>query len=413
MKTNTQLIHGAAEHHPFGAVAEPVYRSSTFGFESVEESATRAAGIFGGQPDLYVYTRLGNPTNAALERRMAALEGAQDCVVTASGIGAISTVMWTLLGKGQHLLADTALYGDTHALFEQSLTRFGVEVDFVDFTELDRVRGALKPTTAMVYFETPCNPTLKVNDIGAISQVAHAHSDRIRVVIDNTFATPYLQNPLALGANMVVHSMTKYLGGHSDVVGGCICGSKADISKLRFEGVEHSTGAVMSPDNAFLVMRGIATLAVRMERHCENAAQVARHLYGSPHVARVYYPGLSSDPGHEVAFRQMRAFGGMVAFEMAGSLEQAKTFMNSLRLIQRAVSLGGVESLAEHPASMTHSSYTPEELQAAGIAPTLIRLSVGIEDVEDIVADLDQAFAALSRQRGARNGQRSDLGVAL
>lgn len=398
------MIHGGAEHDLHGAVAEPVYRSSTFGFRSVEESAARAAGVLGGQKGLYVYTRLGNPTKAALERRMAALEEAEDCVVTASGIGAISTVMWTFLKRGDHLLVDTALYGDTHAPFEEALAKFGVEADFVDFNDLDRVRHSLKPNTAIVYFESPCNPTLKVNDIAAIGAIAHARHSGVRVVIDNTFATPYHQNPLALGADIVVHSMTKYLGGHSDVIGGCICGSKADegghVARIRFEGIEHTTGAVMAPDNAYLVLRGIATLAVRMARHCENAGKVARYLESSPHATRVHYPGLESHPAHEVAAKQMRAPGGMVAVELAGTFEQTKAFVNGLDLIRLAVSLGGVESLVEHPASMTHASFSPAELQAAGIAPTLVRISVGIEDADDLIADLAQAFGRPPRSPG-------------
>ncbi|SDC57146.1 trans-sulfuration enzyme family protein [Paraburkholderia lycopersici] len=393
MKRDTQLIHAGAERNEYGSVTEPVYRSSTFGFRSVEESATRAAGILSGQQGLYAYTRLGNPTNAALERRMAVLEHTEDCVVTASGIGAISTVMWTFLERGDHLLADTALDGDTHKLFDEALAKFGVEVDFVDFNDPGLVERSLKPNTAIVYFESPCNPTLKVNDIAAISAIAHAHDANVRVVIDNTFATPYLQNPLALGANLVVHSMTKYLGGHSDVIGGCICGTKADIMRIRFDGIEHTTGAVMAPDNAYLVLRGIATLSVRMARHCENAGKIARYLERSPRVTSVHYPGLESHPAHAVADKQMRAPGGMVAVELAGTFDETKTFVNGLKLIQLAVSLGGVESLVEHPASMTHSMFSPAELKAAGIAPTLIRISVGIEDVDDLIGDLEQAFA--------------------
>ncbi|PXW16925.1 trans-sulfuration enzyme family protein [Paraburkholderia caballeronis] len=392
MKRSTQVIHAGTERDPYGSVTTPVSRSGTSGFASVDE-----AGLFASEPDLYGYTRLGNPANAALERRMAALEGAGDCVVTASGIGAISTVMWTFLKPGDHLLADTALHGDTHALFAHALTRFGIEVDGVDFNDVDRVRDALKANTAIVYFGSPCNPTLKVNDIAALSALAHTHHPHVRVVVDNTFATPYLQNPLALGANLVVHSTTKYLGGHGDGVGGCICGTKADVARLRFDGIGHATGAAMAPDTAYLVLRGIATLSVRMERHCDNAAKLARYLAGSPHVARVHYPGLAADPGHAVAVTQMRAPGGMVALELAGSFEQAKAFVNGLKLIRIAVSPGGVESLIEHPASMTHAHarLAPDERPAAGIAPTLVRVSVGIEDVDDLIGDFDQAFRAM------------------
>jgi len=394
MKQNTIVIHGGSERHAHGAIVEPICRSTTFRFDTVDEFGARVADILGGKRDAYVYTRVGNPTNAALEHRMAILEGAESCVVTASGIGAVSAVMWTFLKQGDHLLADAALYGDTHAFFGEVLAKFGVDVTFVDFTDLALVKSSIKPTTRLVYFESPCNPTLKVIDISSISTIVREQRSDIRVVIDNTFASPFLQTPLNLGADIVVHSMTKYLGGHCDAVGGCVCGSKVDILKVLLEGIEYATGAVMAPDNAALILRGIETLSVRMERHCENALTIARYLEGVPHVDRVYYPGLSSHAGHVIAMKQMRAFGGMIAAELHGSLETTKAFVNALKLVQLAVSLGGVQSLIVHPASMTHANLSPDTLAAAGISPTLVRISIGIEDSGDLIEDFQQAFEA-------------------
>ncbi len=392
MQRQTRVVHAGVIPDGYGSVTEPVYRSSTFSFESVDESLSRSAAVYAGEPGRFVHGRLGNPTNAALERRLADLEGAQDCLVTASGMGAIATVMWTLLRQGDHLLADTAVYGDTRALLEERLASFGVRTDFVDFSDLAAVQRALRPETALVYFESPCSPTLKCNDIAAVSTLAHQHNSGIRVVVDNTLATPYLQNPLALGADLVVHSLSKFVGGHSDVVAGCICGSTEDISRLRFTGVGLATGAVLSPDNAFLVLRGIASLAVRMDRHCDNALAVARHLERSPFISRVHYPGLESHPGYEIALRQMRGFGGVVAAELNLPFEQVKEFVGSLTLARLALGLGGVESLVEHPASMTHATDTPEELREAGIPLSLVSIGVGIEDVHDIIDDLEQGL---------------------
>lgn len=394
MKRGTQVIHAGRERDVHGAVSEPVYRSVTFAFESVEQFDSELSRIVGGQRDAYLYTRFGNPSHSALAGRLAALEGAEDCLVTGSGMGAIAALIWTFLRQGDHLLADTSLYGDTHSLFSEVLARFGVAVDFVDFSDPAQVRASLRPNTRMLYFETPCNPTLKIIDIGLIAQIAHGHGSDIRVVVDSTFATPYLQRPLSQGADLVVHSVTKYLGGHGDALGGSVCGKSTDVSKILFEGIGYATGAVMAPDNAWLVSRGLATLSVRMERHCENALAVARHLQRTRRVAQVWYPGLVTHPGHDVARRQMDGFGGMVSFELQGTLEQTRDFVNSLRLVKLALSLGGVQSLVVHPASMTHVGLSAEALAAAGITPTLIRMSVGIEDIEDLLEDLDQAFAA-------------------
>jgi methionine-gamma-lyase len=394
MRQGTKAIHAGRERDVHGALSDPVYRSVTFGFDSVSEFENGLSRLVEGHRDAYLYSRFGNPTTADLARRLAALEGAEDCLVTSSGMGAIAALVWTFLRQGDHVLADTSLYGDTHTLFDQILRRFGAEVTFVDFSDLDLVSRSLRPSTRMVYFETPCNPTLKVIDITAVAKAAHAHDPSLRVVVDSTFASPFLQTPLALGADLVVHSVTKYLGGHGDALGGCICGPTTDISKILLVGIGCATGAVMAPDNAFLVSRGLATLSVRMERHCQNALAVAKHLQRLSRVAHVYYPGLTTHPGHGTASRQMTAFGGMVSFELQGTLDQAKAFVNKLKLVKLAVSLGGVQSLIVHPASMTHVGLSAEALAAAGITATLVRMSVGIEDIDDILEDLDQASAA-------------------
>ena len=397
MDPRTKAIHAGTVSNEYGAVAEPIYRTSTYAFASIAESQERTERLLRGDGSAYFYSRLGNPTNSALERRLAALEHADDAVVTGSGMGAISSVMWTFLKAGDHLVADTALYGETHALFTDFLAKFGVEVEFVDLTDLEALAGALRPQTAMVYLESPCNPTMKINDIAAIAARVHAHDPSTRVVVDNTFASPYVQNPLRLGADLVVHSMTKYLGGHSDVVAGCVCGGAEDVAWVRFTGVARSTGSVLAADSAYLALRGIATLPVRMEAHCDNAEKIATWLAASPHVAAVHYPGLATHPGHEIAARQMRRFGGMLAVELALGQDETMAFVDALRLVRIAVSLGGVETLVEHPAGMTHQALTPDQLAAAGIAPSLLRFSIGIEDPDDLIADIEQALAQALR----------------
>jgi len=400
MKEKTNAIHAGRSKDQYGAVVTPIYRTSTFAFDNIEESGERAGRILNGENQDFLYTRMGNPTNADLERRLAALEKANDCVVTASGMGAISTAIWSFSDAGCHILADTALYGSTFNLLNHTVKRFGVEVDFVDFNDLEAVANGLKDNTQIVYFETPCNPTLKVNDIEAIARIAHDFNPNIKVMVDNTFASPVLQNPIELGANIVLHSLSKYCGGHSDLIGGAILTSNhEEIMRLRFDGIENITGAVMSPDNAFLVSRGLQTLPVRMNCHCDNALRLARWMEENESISRVYYPGLESHPNHETAKKQMRQFGGMIAFELAMTFEEACTFVNSLKLVNLAVSLGGVESLIEHPASMTHHNYSEEELNKAGITLTQMRMSVGIEDIDDIISDIQQAIDTVKANR--------------
>ena len=388
----TKAIHaGNVKDQQYGALSTPIYQTSTFVFDSCEQGGRRFAGQEGG----YIYTRLANPTVSVLENKIAALEGGEACLATASGMGAISSCLWTIAGAGKHIIADGTLYGCTFALLNHGVTRYGVEVDFIDTSDLDSLKAHLKENTVAVYLETPANPTLKITDISAVAQIAHAYNPEIKVVCDNTFASPALQNPLALGADVVVHSATKYLNGHGDVVAGFVVGKADFIGQVRMFGLKDMTGAVMDPFAAFLLLRGLKTLELRMARHCENARKIAAFLDQHPAVEKVYYPGLESHVGHEVAARQMRDFGGMLSFEVKGGKAAGMKLVNSLQLITVAVSLGDAESLIEHPASMTHSTYSEEELADAGIAPGLIRLSAGLENAEDLIADLEQAMSRL------------------
>ena len=388
----TKAIHaGNVKDAQYGALATPIYQSSTFVFDSCEQGGRR----FAGQESGYIYTRLGNPTTSVLEAKVAALEGGEACVATASGMGAISSCLWTIAAAGKHILADATLYGCTFALLNHGMTRYGVEVDFIDTSDPEAVRAHLKPNTCAVYLETPANPNLKITDIAAVAEVAHAYNKDIKVVCDNTFASPALQNPLRLGADVVVHSATKYLNGHGDVIAGFVVGSAEFCSEVRMFGLKDMTGAVMDPFCSFLILRGLKTLEIRMQKHCANAKAIAEFLDGHPMVEKVYYPGLKSHEGHDIAARQMADFGGMMSFEVKGGRAAGAKLVNSLHLVTVAVSLGDAETLIEHPASMTHSTYTEEELAASGIAAGLIRLSAGLENAEDIIADLKQALDQL------------------
>lgn len=383
----TKAIHGGAMKNEFGALTNPIYQSSTFIFDSAEQGGNRFALKEPG----YIYSRLGNPSDTQVEEKVALLEGAEAACSAASGMGAIASALWTLLHAGDHVVASDTLYGCTFALLNHGLSRYGVDVSFVDITDLDAVKQAIKPNTRVVYLETPANPTLKISDIEGISKIAHASGD-IKVVVDNTFCSPYIQQPLSLGADVVVHSATKYLNGHGDVIAGFVAGSQEYINNVRLFGIKDMTGSVLSPFDAFLVARGMKTLALRMEKHSANAMQVAEFLEGHPAVEKVYYPGLKSFPQYELAKKQMRLPGGMISFELKGSKEEGAVVMNNVKLCSLAVSLGDAETLIEHAASMTHSTYTPEELKAAGISEGLVRLSVGLENAEDIIADLKQAL---------------------
>lgn len=389
----TTAIHtGSTKCHEFQALAMPIYQTSTFYFENCEQGGK----FFAGEEEGFIYTRLGNPTTNLLEEKIAALEGAEAAAAASSGMGAISAALWTIAAAGKHIIADRTLYGCTFAFLNHGMTRYGVEVSFVDTSDLNQVKEALKDNTVAVYLETPANPSLKIADIEAISKMAHDYNKDIKVVCDNTFATPFLQSPLKLGADVVVHSATKYLNGHGDVIAGFVVGSKEFISEVKMFGIKDMTGSVLGPQEAFLILRGLKTLQIRVERHCANAQKVAEFLEGESKIEKVYYPGLESHPGHEIAAKQMHnGFGGVIACTVVGGKAASMKFVNSLKMSTIAVSLGDAETLVEHPASMTHSTYTPEELQEAGIEESLVRIAVGLENVEDIIDDFKQALAQI------------------
>lgn len=385
---NTKIIHAGQSPDPAtGALATPIHQTSTFVFENAAQGAAR----FALQEDGYIYTRLGNPTQHALEEKMAALEHAEAALAVASGITAIATTFWTLCGQGDHIVASDTLYGCTHALLSHSMPKFGIEVTFVDASNPDNIRKAMQPNTKVVYIETPANPTLEIIDIAQAAQIAHAHN--VKLAVDNTFMSPYCQRPLDLGADIVVHSATKYINGHGDVIAGIMCGHKDFIDQARLVGIKDITGGCISPFNAWLTLRGLKTLGVRMERHCQNAMEVANYLAQHPAVEKVNYPGLASHPQHQLAKTQMSHFGAMISFEIKGGVEAGRRVMDSVQLCLLAVSLGDTETLIQHPASMTHSPVPREERLKAGITDGLIRLSVGLEDTKDIIADLEQAIA--------------------
>ena len=399
----TTAIHAGTLKNLYGTLAMPIYQTSTFIFDSAEQGGRRFALEEAG----YIYTRLGNPTTTVLEDKIAALEEGEAAVATSSGMGAISSTLWTVLKAGDHIVTDKTLYGCTFALMCHGLTRFGIDVTFVDTSNLDEVKNAMKENTRVVYLETPANPNLKIVDIEALAKIAHTNPNTL-VIVDNTFATPYMQKPLTLGADVVVHSVTKYINGHGDVIAGLVITNKALADQIRFVGLKDMTGAVLGPQDAYYIIRGMKTFEIRMERHCKNARKVVEFLNNHPKIERVYYPGLEENesievskkhypglethPGYEIAKKQMKDFGAMISFELKGGFEAGKTLLNSLKLCSLAVSLGDTETLIQHPASMTHSPYTKEEREAAGITDGLVRLSVGLENVEDIIADLEQGL---------------------
>jgi len=374
---NTLAIHAGQEPDPVtGAVTVPIYATSTYKQDGV-----------GGLRSGYEYSRSANPTRTALEECLAAIEGGTRGLAFASGLAAEDTVLRTICAPGDHLLLPDDAYGGTYRLIARVLSRWGLEYTAVPLHDPTAVAAAMRPNTTAVWVETPTNPLLNVVDIGALAEIAHAGS--ARVVVDNTFASPYLQQPLALGADVVIHSTTKYLGGHSDVVGGAAITADAELGEqIAFH--QNAMGAVCGPFDAWLVLRGIKTLGVRMDRHCENAEQVAQFLAGHPAVSQVYYPGLPSHPQHELAAKQMKRFGGMISFRLVGGEEAALKFSGLTSVFTLAESLGGVESLVEHPGRMTHASVAGSPLE---VPADLVRLSVGIENIEDLLSDLSAALA--------------------
>jgi methionine-gamma-lyase len=382
----TLAVHSGTEtpEKHFGAVSVPIYNSSLFAFSDAESGAK----IHNYEAEGYFYSRLGNPTTDALERALCKLEKGEDALCFASGMSAITTAILGLIESGAHIVAPESHYATTGYFLKFLAEKFGVETTFVDATTAENYKKAARENTKIFYIETPANPTLQITDIAAVAKMACEKN--IISIADNTFATPFNQNPLALGVDLAAHSATKYLGGHSDLSAGAIVGSREIVDKIR-----HSTmklfGGAMSPNTAWLVLRGIKTLAVRMEKHNSNAEKIARVLAGQEKVRAVFHPSLETHQNHEIAKKQMHGFGGMIAFDV-GTIEQGKTFLNNLKLVTIATSLGGVETIAQHSASMTNAN-TPKELrEKAGITDGLIRLSVGIENADDLIADLENAL---------------------
>jgi methionine-gamma-lyase len=383
---NTRMVHAGAVKDLYGSAVTPIYQTSTFAFDNAQTGADR----FAGRSDGFIYTRIGNPTIRALEQNIAALENGAGAVATASGMGAVTVVYMTLLAQGAHLVSTGSVYGPSRGLIEKQFSRFGVQYSYVDTSDLENVRAAIRPSTKVVYLESPSNPAMLVTDIRAVSDLAHEHG--CLVVVDNTFASPLLQKPLDLGADVVLHSVTKFINGHADVVGGVIVAKDPGVC-AQLRAMMIILGCNMDPHQAFLVSRGVKTLSLRVERAQQNAMRIARWLEAHPKVEWVRYVGLESHPQHELVKRQMSGFGSMISFELKGGYEAGRNLMDNVRLATLAVSLGGVETLIEHPASMTHAGMSQADRQEGGITDGLVRYSVGIEDVEDLIADLDQAIA--------------------
>lgn len=399
--THAKGFASRAIHHAYdpldheGALTPPLHLTSTFAFETAEAGGE----MFAGERRGHIYSRISNPTLDLLEQRIATLEVAEAGLALSSGMGAITAVLWTLLSPGDEVIVDKTLYGCTFSYMRHGLAKWGVTITHVDLTDPENLKTAISDKTRVVYFETPANPNMRLVDIAAVSEIAHAAG--ASVVVDNTYATPYLTRPIEMGADIVLHSATKYLGGHGDVVAGLVVGGAEQISEIRLYGMKDMTGAVMAPFNAMLILRGLKTLALRMDRHCASAQVVAEWLAAHPAVGEVYFPGLASFSQHELANRQMAQPGAMIAFELKGGMDAGRAMMNRLNMIARAVSLGDAETLIQHPASMTHSTYTPEERAEHGISDGLVRLSVGLEEVEDILADLAQSLDATEVQAAA------------
>lgn len=378
MKFNTKAIHGGQELDPaYGAVMQPIYQTSTY-------AQTTPGGHKG-----YEYSRTHNPTRAALERAFASLENGEYGLAFGSGLAAIDAII-KLLSPGDEVISTNDLYGGTYRIFKQIFEKYGIVFHFVGMTDIAKIEEKINANTKLVWVETPTNPMMNIVDVEAIAKLSKAHN--LLLAVDNTFATPYLQLPLDLGADIVMHSATKYMGGHSDVVMGALVVKDKELAdKLYF--IQNASGAVCGPQDSFLVLRGLKTLHVRMQRHCENGKAVAEYLAKHPKIEKVYWPGFEEHPNHEIAKKQMKDFGGMLSFTTKNNdYEEAIKIVEKLKIFTLAESLGGVESLAGHPASMTHASIPKEEREKTGVVDSLIRLSVGIEDIEDLIADLEQAI---------------------
>ena len=382
---NSKLIHGGEYEDALGSAVTPIFQSSTFKFKS----ADHGAACFAGEDDGYIYTRIGNPTIKDLEKTMAALENGYGGIATSSGMGAVNCVYLAYLGAGSHVVSHEAVYGPARVVLETLYVQFGVECTFVNTADLEQVKKAIRPNTRLIYTETPANPTMDITDLRAVANLAHEHG--IPVCVDNTFCSPYLQKPLDLGVDIVLHSMTKFINGHADVVAGMLV-TKTEDNYKRLRGVMTNVGCNMDPHQAFLTRRGLKTLGIRIDRAQDNAIKVAEFLSDHPKIDWIMYPGLESHPQYELGKRQMEGPGAMLSFGLKGGYDAGKVLMNSVELALLAVSLGGIETLIQHPASMTHSKMSAEAKKKAGISDGLVRLSVGIEDVEDIISDLEQGL---------------------
>lgn len=379
------MVHGGEFDNPLGSATVPIYQTSTFIFENADHGAK----CFSGEDDGYIYTRIGNPTIHALETLVADLEGGAEGIATSSGMAAVNTLYMALLSKGDHMISSEAVYGPSRVVMEQHWARFGVESTYVNTADIAAIKAAFKPNTKMLFIETPANPTIEITDLKACADLAHQHGALL--VVDNTFCSPYLQRPIEFGADAVFHSMTKFLNGHADIVAGMIIAKDKDLGK-KLRSMMVAMGCNMDPHQAYMVIRGVRTLGIRVERAQQSAMEIARFLEAHPKVDWVKYPGLESHPQHELAKTQMKGFGSMISFGLKGGLEAGKILMNEVQLAILAVSLGGVETLIQHPASMTHSKMKPEDRLNAGITEGLVRFSVGIEDVEDLIDDLKQGL---------------------
>jgi len=382
---NSKLIHAGGFHDRLGSAVTPIYQTSTFSFESAEHGAK----CFTGESDGFIYTRLSNPTIKDLENTVAELENGYGGIATSSGMAAVNTVYLGFLSAGAHLVSHNAVYGPSRAVMESLYPKFNIKSTFIDTTNLEQVKNAIRPETKLIFLESPANPTIGITDITAVCEIAHKKG--IPVCVDNTFCSPYLQKPLDLGADVVLHSMTKFINGHADIVAGMIVTKTKEYYKM-LRSIMIDVGCNMDPHQAYLTRRGLKTLAIRIDRAQQNAMKVAEYLEQHPKVEWVKYPGLKSHPQYELAKKQMSGSGAMLSFSLKGGLSAGKTMMNNVKLALLAVSLGGIETLIQHPASMTHSKLTKEAKEKAGISDGLVRLSIGIEDIEDLIEDIEQAL---------------------
>lgn len=385
---NSKLIHSGGIENDKGSAVTPIYQTSTFSFKSAQHGAQ----CFSGESDGYIYTRIGNPTIADLENTMADLENGFGGVATASGMGAVNTVYTAYLGQGDHVVCTDSMYGPSRGVLETIYPKFGVEASFVDSSDVKNVEAAIRPNTKLIYLETPANPTMNIVDLKAVAELAH--SKGIKVCVDNTFCSPYIQKPLDLGCDIVLHSMTKFINGHADIVAGMVV-SKTEEDYKKTRNIMVNMGCNMDPHQAYMTRRGLKTLAIRIDKAQANCIKVAEFLNNHPKVEWLKYPGLKSHPQYDLAQKQMSGPGAIISFGLKGGYKSGEIMMNNVELALLAVSLGGIETLIQHPASMTHSKLTKEGRAQAGITDDLVRLSIGIEDVEDIIHDLDNALAKI------------------